>query len=110
MGFLPIPPMGALTFLLRPRRLTMIHWHWKILRWMLTGGAFLSVINLSGCIMADKPAVSATSNTPSLAGVTPTASSNMVMATDSSVLAPISANDTATAAAPTVNVYGEFGG
>jgi TolB protein len=86
----------------------MIHWHWKILRWMLAGGAFLSVINLSGCIMADKPAVS--SSTPSLAGVTPTATSSIAMATDSSVLAPLSANDTATATAPTVNVYGEFGG
>jgi TolB protein len=88
----------------------MSQWHSKILRWMLAGGAFLSVINLSGCITDDRPPVSAAAPTPSLAGVAPSTTSTIAMATDSSVLAPMNAGDTTTTAAPTVNVYGEFGG
>jgi TolB protein len=90
----------------------MIQWHSKILRWMLAGGAFLSVINLAGCVMPEEPAVSTTTQTPSLAGVAPanTPASAMSMATDSSVLAPLTTADTTTTNAPAVNVYGEFGG
>jgi Tol biopolymer transport system component len=87
----------------------MIHWQRKILRWLLAGGAFLSVLNLSGCTTDDKPAAGSAS-APSLAGVAPAGSANIAMAADSSVLAPVSANDAATTAAPNVNVFGEFDG
>ena len=31
----------------------MLHWHWKIIRWILAGGAVLSVLNAAGCMSTD---------------------------------------------------------
>jgi TolB protein len=85
----------------------MIQWHWKLLRWILLGGAFVSVLNTSGCSIANKSAVSrAASGGPTAASTGPT---NIAMSADPSVLSAGAAL-TPGADPPTVNVFGEFGG
>ncbi len=62
----------------------MILWQWKILRWILLGGAFVSVLNTSGCSSANNFAVSRdASGVPIMASTAPT---NIAMAADPSVL------------------------
>jgi TolB protein len=86
----------------------MIQLQWKILRWILAGGAFLSVLNTSGCTMADKSAYSRdSSGVPTVAAVGTT---NIAMSADPTVLSAGSFNSVDTPAAPAVNVYGEFDG
>ncbi|HEX4055186.1 MAG TPA: hypothetical protein VHX86_13060 [Tepidisphaeraceae bacterium] len=85
----------------------MIQWHWKILRWVILGGAFVSVLNASGCSSANKTAVSRdASGVPTMAA---TATTNIAMAADPSVLSA-AAPAASDPVAPTVNVYGEFDG
>ena len=92
----------------RPARIKMIQLQWKILRWILAGGAFLSVLNTSGCTMADKSAYSRdSSGVPTVAAVGTT---NIAMSADPTVLSAGSFNSVDTPAAPAVNVYGEFDG
>jgi TolB protein len=84
----------------------MLNWHWKIVRWLLAGGAAVSVLNLAGCLATDSPAISKdASGTPTLAAVGTT---NVAMSVDPAVLSASNASDNS--APPSVNVYGEFNG
>jgi TolB protein len=84
----------------------MLHWHWKIIRWILAGGAVLSVLNAAGCNSTDSTAVSRdASGTPTVAAVGTT---NIAMSVDPAVLSASSSPDTSDP--PSVNIYGEFNG
>jgi TolB protein len=84
----------------------MVVWQWKILRWLLAGGAALSVLNIAGC--TDSSAVSRdSSSTPTVAGVG-VGTTNLAMSADPAVLSTMGTSDGTTP--PSVNIYGEFDG
>jgi TolB protein len=84
----------------------MLEWHWKILRWILAGGAFLSVLNAAGCMSVDSLGTGRdSSGTPTVASVGTT---NIAMSADPSVLSTSFASQGSDP--PSVNVYGEFNG
>ena len=88
----------------------MVEWHRKILRWLLTGGAFVAVIGVTGCMDSPPPAVSRdASGTPTLAAVGATSTDSTVMSADPTVIST-AASSPAGDAPPSVNVYGEFNG
>jgi TolB protein len=82
----------------------MLDWQWKIVRWMLAGGAILSVLNAAGCVSEDT-GLNQTSVAPAVAQPGTT---NVAMSADPSVLSTAFSADAD--APPTVNVYGEFNG
>lgn len=74
---------------------------------MILGGAFVSVLNASGCSSADKSAVSRdASGVPTMAS---SATTNIAMAADPSVLSAVS-SPASDPVASSVNIYGEFDG
>jgi TolB protein len=90
----------------------MRQWQWKIVRWMLAGGAVVSVLNLAGCISDQTAAVNRdASGTPTLAavGATSVGATNVAMSVDPTVLSEAGSSSDASAP-PSINVYGEFGG
>ncbi len=85
----------------------MLDWHWKIIRWILAGGAVLTVLNAAGCMSTDSTAVSRdASGTPTVASVGTT---NIAMSVDPAVLSTSSSSPD-TGEPPSVNIYGEFNG
>jgi len=76
--------------------------HWNVIRWILTGGAFLSILNLSGCMSGGKPSADLAPAPPAAAAT------SVAMSADPSVLSTVYTSDGSTP--PSVNVYGEFDG
>jgi TolB protein len=84
----------------------MLDWRWKLVRWILAGGAVLSVLNIAGCISVDNPQVSRdASGTPTVAAVGGT---NLAMSADPAVLSTQGSDQGVDP--PTVNIYGELNG
>ena len=84
----------------------MLTWHWKILRWILAGGAVLSVLNAAGCSSSNRYTVGRDPSDPS--SVASAGTTNIAMSADPTVL---SIGASSGGAAPSVvNVYGEFDG
>jgi TolB protein len=77
--------------------------HWKIIRWILAGGAFLSILNLAGCMSGSDSSAGANPAPP------PAASASVAMSADPSVLSTVYTSD-GSEPPPSVNVYGEFNG
>jgi TolB protein len=96
--------MGVILRGMRPTRIKMLEMHWKLIRWVLAGGAFLTILNAAGCVYTDpNPTTTATPSTP------PPGQTNIAMSADPAVLSTGYTFDPAAAPSP-VNVYGEFGG
>ena len=78
--------------------------YWKIIRWALAGGAFLTILNTAGCsFTSDPPAASAPASTA------PPGQTNIAMSADPAVLSTAYSGNAGTPP-PAVNIYGEFGG
>jgi TolB protein len=88
----------------------MLGWHWKVIRWVLAGGAVLSVLNAAGCMSADSQVSRDASGTPTLAAVGNNGNTNVGMSVDPAVLSTSYSGPADTSAPPSVNVYGEFNG
>ena len=84
----------------------MLIWQWKILRWILAGGAVLSVLNAAGCSSANRYTTGRDPSDPS--SVASAGTTNVAMSADPAVLSLAASSGGVT---PTcVNVYGEFDG
>jgi Tol biopolymer transport system component len=81
----------------------MLNWRWNVLRWILAGGAVLSVLNSAGCSSANRYTAGPDASAGPSAGTT-----NVAMSADPAVLSL--AGSYGGPAASLVNVYGEFDG
>jgi len=77
--------------------------HWKILRWILAGGAVLTVLNVAGCMSSNRTAEVPAPSVP-VPGTT-----HVGMSVDPAALSAGDPVSQAQSPAP-VNVYGEFNG
>jgi len=84
----------------------MLTWQWKILRWILAGGAVLSVLNAAGCSSANRYTTGADPSDPS--NIASAGTTNIAMSADPTVLSL--AASSGGPAVSSVNVYGEFDG
>jgi Tol biopolymer transport system component len=90
-------------------RTKMLEVHWKLIRWVLAGGAFVAILNAAGCVStSNSQPAGAGANAPSIPQPPP-GQTNIAMSVNPAVLSTADSGDAVSAGQP-VNVYGEFGG